>query len=490
MQQALAAGNTINASTGAVTYVAGWTGTSTITVSATGCGISLTSTHNAITALLADQTVTASPAAVCNNTSSVITVGSTETGVNYTLRDNSNNNIIAGPTAGTGAPINFNTGNLSASKTYNVLSEISANSGVLMFDGSNDHVFIPNNANLNPTRITLECWVKLQSYENLAEIIVKSDINKTNGYGLILNSTGNKFAFYYNGYPNGLVTSSTTAVLNTWYHVAATFDGFQTRIYVNGVLENTVLDLGTISSTTENIELGGSRTAGSYMMQGMMDEARIWNKALTATQIQTNMNSYLVGNEPGPAAYYQFEDGTGSSTLTDIAGSDNNGALTNMNTATAWATRSYIQCSSQLTTTPTVTVLGNVTTPVFAAGPSTTRCQGPGTITYTATASNDTSLIYSLNAASMAGGNTINTATGEVTYIATWSGTTTITATAFGCGGPRTRTFVVTVTGTVGTPVFALGATSTRCQAAANVTYTATSSNNTGITYSLDAASL
>ena len=138
----------------------------------------------------------------------------------------------------------------------------------------------------------------------------------------------------------------------------------------------------------------------------------------------------------------------------------------------------------------TVTVTPDVSTPVFLLGANSTRCDGAGTVTYTATASNTTGITYSLDAASIAGGNTIDASTGEVTYVAGWIGTSTITASAAGCNGPTTASHTVTVNAAVGTPVFSLGASSTRCQGAGTVTYTATATNTTGITYSLDAASL
>ena len=122
-------------------------------------------------------------------------------------------------------------------------------------------------------------------------------------------------------------------------------------------------------------------------------------------------------------------------------------------------------------------------------GATSTRCQGAGIITYTATAANTTGITYSLNAASLAAGNTINSSTGEVTYVAALSGTSIVTASAAGCGGPRTATHTVTVTATVGIPLFVSGASSTRCQGAGTVTYTANATNTTGITYSLDAPS-
>src|SRR5205085_2076862 len=67
---------------------------------------------------------------------------------------------------------------------------------------------------------------------------------------------------------------------------------------------------------------------------------------------------------------------------------------------------------------------------------------------------------------------------------------TIITASAAGCNGPATSNHTVTVNAPVTSPVFTLGATSTRCQGNNTVTYTATANNTTGITYTLDAASI
>ena len=102
--------------------------------------------------------------------------------------------------------------------------------------------------------------------------------------------------------------------------------------------------------------------------------------------------------------------------------------------------------------------------PVFVLGSSSVRCQGAATIIYTANATNNTGITYSLDAASAGGGVILNTTNGNVIYPAGWSGTTIITASASGCNGPLTSSHTVTVTPTVGVPAFALGASSTRCQ--------------------------
>ena len=124
-----------------------------------------------------------------------------------------------------------------------------------------------------------------------------------------------------------------------------------------------------------------------------------------------------------------------------------------------------------------VVVTPNVAIPVFVLGATSKRCIGATTVTYTANATNNSGITYSLDAVSLAGSNTINTATGAVTYDAAWTGTSTITATATGCGGPTTADHTVTTGTPATTPVFVLGATSIRCQGIGQVTYTANASN-------------
>lgn len=86
-----------------------------------------------------------------------------------------------------------------------------------------------------------------------------------------------------------------------------------------------------------------------------------------------------------------------------------------------------------------------VTTPVFTLGSSSSRCSGVQTISYTANADNKTGLTYTLDATSLAAGNTINAATGAVTYTSGYTGTSIITATATGSEGPKSSTHTVTM---------------------------------------------
>ena len=66
----------------------------------------------------------------------------------------------------------------------------------------------------------------------------------------------------------------------------------------------------------------------------------------------------------------------------------------------------------------TITITPDVGTPIFTLGATSTRCQGAGAVTYTATATDNTGITYTLDATSIAGGNSIDAFTGEVTYAA------------------------------------------------------------------------
>lgn len=167
------------------------------------------------------------------------------------------------------------------------------------------------------------------------------------------------------------------------------------------------------------------------------------------------------------------------------------GAVTYLNTwsGTSVITATASGCGLPTVALRTVTITPTVGVPNFTAG-TTLRCQGAGIETYTVTSTNNTGITYSIDPVSLGGGNTINATTGALTFVNTWNGTTTVTASATGCNGPKAATRNVTITPTVGNPIFTLGTISNRCQAATNVTYTATAANSTSIAYSLDAASL
>ncbi len=110
-----------------------------------------------------------------------------------------------------------------------------------------------------------------------------------------------------------------------------------------------------------------------------------------------------------------------------------------------YASQTVAGCESDSRLPVTVAITPTVGTPVFAAGATSTRCQATGSVTYTANATNSIGITYSLDAASITGGNSIVAGTGQVTYAAAWSGTSIITASASGCNETASADHVVTI---------------------------------------------
>ncbi|QIL41499.1 DUF11 domain-containing protein [Pedobacter sp. HDW13] len=127
----------------------------------------------------------------------------------------------------------------------------------------------------------------------------------------------------------------------------------------------------------------------------------------------------------------------------------NSGTVSTAGTYNYTITATYALPSTTITTANgSITVRPAVTTPVFAAGATSTRCQGAAVQSYPATANNTTGITYSI---SPANSGVINASTGEVTWSANYNGTATITAVAASPCGNKTATHTVTInsTGTI-----------------------------------------
>jgi len=127
--------------------------------------------------------------------------------------------------------------------------------------------------------------------------------------------------------------------------------------------------------------------------------------------------------------------------------------------------------------------------PVFTT-PATSLCQDAANETYTATATNSTSISYSVSPASAG---TINASTGEMDWDAAFSGQATITATASGFCSLASEDLIVDITPTVGTPtaITVSAGTEPTCQltnGTTTTTYATTATDNTGFNWSISDA--
>jgi hypothetical protein len=78
--------------------------------------------------------------------------------------------------------------------------------------------------------------------------------------------------------------------VNVWTHVALTYDGAMLRLYVNGVQVASGAQAGSLQTPATPLRIGGNVPYGEYF-EGLIDEVRVYNRALSATEIQTDLNT-------------------------------------------------------------------------------------------------------------------------------------------------------------------------------------------------------
>jgi hypothetical protein len=160
----------------------------------------------------------------------------------------------------------------------------------LSFNGSNARVTIPHSTSLNLTAgMTFEAWVNPSvSRSAWGDILWKADaIYFLEGTSP---SSGRPAAGARSG--SGWVDAYGPSALpvNTWTHLAATYDGSFVRLYVNGVQVASAARTGDLATSTLPLFIGGNTYYG-YYFAGLIDDVRVYNRALTPAQIQADMNT-------------------------------------------------------------------------------------------------------------------------------------------------------------------------------------------------------
>jgi len=108
-------------------------------------------------------------------------------------------------------------------------------------------------------------------------------------YALYALNNASRPAGYVHTTTDIAATGTAAVPLNTWTHLALTFDGGNERLYVNGTLVRTAAVSGAMESAYGALRIGGNAVWGEYF-RGLIDEVRIYNRALDASEIQTDMS--------------------------------------------------------------------------------------------------------------------------------------------------------------------------------------------------------
>jgi hypothetical protein len=212
-------------------------------------------------------------------------------------------------------------------------------------DVSNGYVRVPDDASLNVSQVSISFWM----YPRAAGIgpwgnmlVSKADVNnpETQAYGIFW-TPSNQVVFRQGGsvapYMNDTSSGTTTLPLNQWSHVSATYDGTISKIYVNGVLAGTSTPPFAMQTRPEDLIIGSTMVGASVWpdrLDGIMDEVRIYNRALALNEVSAlhRSGSFKFSAPPtaGLTGYWSMEDGTGTQ-AGDMSG---NGLAATLNGAT------------------------------------------------------------------------------------------------------------------------------------------------------------
>src|SRR5919197_1558180 len=215
------------------------------------------------------------------------------------------NNAPAPPPTGLVAAYSFNnvsgtsvadlSGNNNAGTTSGaVATDGGKYGGALSFDGVNDWITVNDSNSLDlTTGMTLMAWVNPTALAgSWRTVIFKEGGAGSIDYSLYAAESTNKPVgqVYVDGEQNALGTTSLAP--STWTHLAVTYDGATLKLYVNGVVAGSKSVSGAITPTTGAPRIGGNNIWSEWF-QGVIDEVRVYNRALTQAEIQSDMAAPL-----------------------------------------------------------------------------------------------------------------------------------------------------------------------------------------------------
>jgi Concanavalin A-like lectin/glucanases superfamily len=169
----------------------------------------------------------------------------------------------------------------------------------IKFDGQQDSVLAPNAAQLISDYATVSFWIRVDN-QNLAdaEAYILDFGHWSNRWKISLpqhlkivwttNSNNTQFPNFISDMDSG---DGNELVKGFWWYVTMTHDGTEDKIYVNGQLANSKPALGKLNATSFPLGFGNNPIEGGQYFIGALDEVKIYNKSLTATEIEHLYNT-------------------------------------------------------------------------------------------------------------------------------------------------------------------------------------------------------
>jgi chitodextrinase len=168
--------------------------------------------------------------------------------------------------------------------------------GALSFNGTSSWVTVPDAPELDLTKaLTLEAWVKPTSLGTAWRNVIFKEQGSNMTYGLYAHEGSVPDAQVFQGAEqNARGTAALPA--NAWTFLSSTYDGSTLRLFVNGTQVASTPVTGALTVSNGVLHMGGNAVWGEWYA-GLIDNVRIYNRALSAAELQSDMSS-PVGAQP------------------------------------------------------------------------------------------------------------------------------------------------------------------------------------------------
>jgi hypothetical protein len=185
-----------------------------------------------------------------------------------------------------------NDGTLTNGPAWTTTTAGAASSGALSFDGTDDYVSVPDDNSLDLTAaLTVEVWIKPTADQTNASVNI-IDKDSITGYRLQFEKTTNIIEFSVgNGTQQRFWSANGSITPGSWHHVAMTLSGGTLRGYINSIEVGSLTGIGAITANGIDLAIGAYRDGNAEFFKGVIDDVRIYDRALTADEIETNFNA-------------------------------------------------------------------------------------------------------------------------------------------------------------------------------------------------------
>ena len=162
--------------------------------------------------------------------------------------------------------------------------------GGLSFDGIDDRVMVASSASLElGAQMTLEAWVRPTTEQFDRRTVVYREGNMYSLYaGHNSRRSLRPSSSIRVGSSPRSVNSGVSLEPGAWTHLAATYDGARFHLYIDGISVASRDLTGDIKPSTDPLWIGGNGPLGQYF-NGLIDDLRIYNRALSQAEIQADM---------------------------------------------------------------------------------------------------------------------------------------------------------------------------------------------------------